>query len=72
MLNISREELSLKRKLIEKLDKPDDDFKESMEKINKTMENISSSIQHRDSFDAGETTNTTKSISILSTEMVRS
>ena len=45
MLNIAKEELSLKRKLVEKLDKSDEEFRASMEKVNKTMENIGNAIQ---------------------------
>ena len=43
-LNYAKEDLQLKRKLLDRLDKEDSDFKESMTKINKTMETVGESI----------------------------
>ena len=44
-LNYAKEDhLELKRKLLDRLDKEDSDFKESMAKINKTMETVGESI----------------------------
>lgn len=44
-LNYAKEDhLELKRKLLDRLDKEDSDFKESMAKINKTMETVRESI----------------------------
>ena len=43
-LNYAKEDLELKRKLLDRLDKEDSDFKESMTKINKTMETVGESI----------------------------
>ena len=45
LLNISKEELSLKRKLVEQLEKSEEDFNSGMNKVFKSMENISSCIQ---------------------------
>ena len=43
-LNYAKEDLELKRKLLDRLDKEDSDFKEGMTKINKTMETVGESI----------------------------
>ena len=45
LLNISKEELSLKRKLAEQLEKSEEEFDSGMNKVFKSMENISSCIQ---------------------------
>ena len=45
LLNISKEELSLKRKLVEQLEKSEEEFNSGMNKVFKSMENISSCIQ---------------------------
>ena len=45
LLNISKEELSLKRKLVEQLEKPEVEFNSGVNKVLKSMENISSCIQ---------------------------
>ena len=45
LLNISKEELSLKRKLLEQLEKSEEEFNLGMNKVFKSMENISSCIQ---------------------------
>ena len=46
LLNISKEELSLKRKLVEQLERVSEEkFNASMNKVFKSMENISSCIQ---------------------------
>ena len=44
-LNISKEELSLTRKLVEQLEKSEEEFNSGMNKVFKSMENISSCIQ---------------------------
>ena len=44
MLNISKEELSLKRKLVEQLEKSEEELTAGMNKVFKSMENISSCI----------------------------
>ena len=45
LLNISKEELSLKRKLVEQLEKSEEEFNSGMNKVFKSMENISSCIK---------------------------
>ena len=45
LLNISKEELSLKRKLVQQLEKPEEEFNSGMNKVFKSMENISFCIQ---------------------------
>ena len=45
MLTIVKEELSLKCKLVEKLDKSDEEFTANMEMVYKTTENIGNAIQ---------------------------
>ena len=45
LLNISKEELSLKRKLVEQLEKSEEEFNLGMNELFKPMENISSCIQ---------------------------
>ena len=45
LLNISKEELSHKRKLVEQLEKSEEEFNSDMNKVFKSMENISSCIQ---------------------------
>ena len=45
LLNISKEELSLKRKLVQQLEKPEEEFNSGMNKVFKSEENISSCIQ---------------------------
>ena len=45
LLNISKEELSLERKLVEQLEKSEEEFNSGMNKVFKSMENISSCIQ---------------------------
>ena len=45
LLNISKEELSLKRKFVEQLEKSGEDFNLGMNKVFKSMEKISSCIQ---------------------------
>ena len=45
LLHISKEELSLKRKLVEKLEKSKEDFNSGMNKVFKSMENTGSCIQ---------------------------
>ena len=45
LLNISKEELSLKRKFVEQLEKSEEEFNSGMNKVFKSMENISSCIQ---------------------------
>jgi len=45
MLNCAREDLQLKRKLIEKLDDNDKDLKECLAKVNKTMEAIGNTMK---------------------------
>ena len=45
LLNISKEELSLKRKLVQQLEKPEEEFNSGMNKVFKPEENISSCIQ---------------------------
>ena len=45
LLNISKEELSLKRKLVDQLEKSEEEFNAGMNKVFKSMENISSCIQ---------------------------
>ena len=47
LLNISKEELSLKRKLAELLEKSEEEFNPGMNKAFTSMENISSCIQKR-------------------------
>ena len=44
-LNYAEEDIQLKRKLIERIDKSDQEFKENLERINRTMENIGHSVQ---------------------------
>ena len=44
-LNFAEEDIQLKRKLIERIDKSDQEFKENLERINRTMENIGHSVQ---------------------------
>ena len=44
-LNYAEEDIQLKRKLIERMDKSDLEFQENLERINKTMENIGHSVQ---------------------------
>ena len=46
LLNISKEDLSLKRKLVEQLEKSEEEFNSGMNKVFKSIENISSCIQH--------------------------
>ena len=43
-LNYAKEDLDLKRKLIDRLDKEDSEFKESMTRMNKRMETVGESI----------------------------
>ena len=43
-MDISKEELSLKRKLVEQLEKSEEEFNAGMNKVFKSMENISSCI----------------------------
>ena len=45
LLNISKEELSLKRKFVEQLEKSGEDFNLGINKVFKSMEKISSCIQ---------------------------
>ena len=45
LLNISKEELSLKRKLVQQLEKPKEEFNSVMNKVFKSEENISFCIQ---------------------------
>ena len=45
LLNISKEELSLEIKLVEQLEKSEEEFHSGMNKVLKSMENISSCIQ---------------------------
>ena len=45
LLNISKEELPLKRKFVEQLVKPEEEFNLGMNKVFMSMENISSCIQ---------------------------
>ena len=45
LLNILKEELSLKRNLVEQLEKSEEEFNSRMNKVFKSMENISSCIQ---------------------------
>ena len=45
LLNISKEELSHKRKLVEQLEKSEEESNSGMNKVFKSMENISSCIQ---------------------------
>ena len=45
LLNISKEELSLKRKLVEQLEKSEEEFNSGTNKVFKSMENISSCIR---------------------------
>ena len=45
LLNVSKEELSLKRKLVKQLEKSEEEFNSGMHKMFKSMENISSCIQ---------------------------
>ena len=45
LLNISKEELSLKGKLVELLEKSEEEFNSGMNKVFTSMENISSCIQ---------------------------
>ena len=45
LLNISKEELPLKRKLVEQQEKSEEEFNSNMNKVFKSMENISSCIQ---------------------------
>ena len=45
LLNVAKEELTLKRKLFESFEKDDTEFKEGMAKMSKTMESIGVSIQ---------------------------
>ena len=44
-LNYVEEDIQLKRKLIERIDKSDQEFKENLERINRTMENVGHSVQ---------------------------
>ena len=44
-LNYTDEDIQLKRKLIERMDKSDREFQENLERINRTMENIVHSAQ---------------------------
>ena len=44
-LNYTEEDIQLKRKLIERMDKSDQEFQENLERINRTMENIGHSVQ---------------------------
>ena len=44
-LNYAEEDIQLKRKLIERMDKSDLEFQENLERINKTIENIGHSVQ---------------------------
>ena len=37
--SVTEEDIQLKRKLIERMDKSDQEFKENLERINRTMEN---------------------------------
>ena len=45
MTNLSKKELNLKRKMIEKFEKSDEEYNTSLQKVLKTMDNISSAIQ---------------------------
>ena len=45
LLNVSKEELPLKRKLVKQLEKSEEEFNSGMHKVFKSMENISSCIQ---------------------------
>ena len=47
LLNISKEELSHKRKLVEQLEKSEEESNSGMNKVFKSMENISSCIQQK-------------------------
>ena len=44
-LNYTEQDIQLKRKLIERMDKSDQEFQENLERINRTMENIGHSVQ---------------------------
>ena len=44
-LDYGEENIKLKRKLIERMDKSDKEFQENLERINRTMENIGFSVQ---------------------------
>ena len=44
-LNYVEEDIQLKRKLIERMDKSDQEFQEDLERINKTMENTGHAVQ---------------------------
>ena len=44
-LNYAEEDIQLKRKLIERMDRSDQEFQENLERINRTMENIGHSVQ---------------------------
>ena len=44
-LNYVAEDIQLKRKLIERMDKSDQEFQENLKRINRTMENIGQSVQ---------------------------
>ena len=44
-LNYAEEDIQLKRKLIERMDKSDQEFQENLKRINRTMENIGQSVQ---------------------------
>ena len=45
MLACAKEDLALKRKLVESFERDDSDFKDSMTKVSKTMETIGQSIK---------------------------
>ena len=45
LLNISKGELPLKRKLVEQLEKSEEEFNSDLNKVFKSMKNISSCIQ---------------------------
>ena len=44
-LNYAEEDIQLKGKLIEKMDKSDQEFQENLKRINRTMENVGHSVQ---------------------------
>ena len=44
-MNYEEKDIQLKRKLIERMDRSDQEFQENLETINRTMENIGHSVQ---------------------------
>ena len=44
-LNYTEQDIQLKRKLIERMDKSDQEFQENLKRIGRTMENIAHSVQ---------------------------